>query len=670
MSDVLYKVRTVYETDTTKGTAGVGRMGGALGVLSGALDMARAGVRALFTGAAIVAGGGVMAGLAGLTYGVAHLNAQAEATGVGIAGMVQAAEVTNSSGGVATWAESMAFAEQTMVQIRRDAAALPGEADDFVEVFRAGLPAALEAGMRASDVSQFTNRFAAVGISFRVDSEQIGRDLNLMLQGRAGAHVNMWNRLKSTIGKTAEQFNALTAAQRQATIDTALRRYQGMIDAYGNTWEAVSSTTVSYFKDVLRFTSRPMFDALKGDMREMNEWWGAHERQVQEVANGVGHLLVGAYRRAGGAARDALTAFNQWSGSRQAANIMGMGGRVMGGAQALAGRAVGWVQEHPQEALSGAASAAGLATGIPGLGIVVGALANFATHTDAVTSVLDNLGWVGASVWGVLAELWPVVAAVESVLGDMLAAALPPLANALGVLMEAVLGVIQSLRPSVMALVEALRPVVVFLASALGGIAQMLAEFLAPVVRTLGDSISAVVHLVARIISWATERLGGVLGISGADFNTALRVTMRDMGAQMGVATSALLQGRLASDAELAAASARVNASEFEGGRGPRTDRVGPQGQGEQAQATALDRATAAINALRRPLEEQQRVELGATRGAARNAAHPGRPVVNVHIHQTINTTDDPDRLLLLTRRAVVQGIYAPVESPSVRVTR
>lgn len=668
MSDVLYRVRTVYETDTTKGTAGVASMRGLLGGLSGVIDTAKAGLNALFTGAAVVGGAGVAAGIAALTYGVTNLNAQAEATAVGIAGMVQAAEVTNSSGGIATWGESIAFAEQTMAQIRRDAAALPGEADDFVEVFRAGLPAALEAGMRASDVSQFTNRFAAVGISFRVDSEQIGRDLNLMLQGRAGAHVNMWNRLKSTIGMTAEQFNALGAAQRQAAIDTALQRYQGMIDAYANTWEAASSTTASYFKDLIRFTSRPMFDTLKNSLRTLNTWWGEHERQIQEVANGVGTHLADAYTRAGNAAGRALSQFNRWTGSAQAASILNTGRGVMGGAQNLAGRAVGWVRENPQQALSGAASAAGLATGIPGLGIVVGALANFATHTDAVTSVLDNLGWVGASVWGVLAELWPVVAAVESVLGDMLAAALPPLANALGVLMEAVLGVIQSLRPSVMALVEALRPVVVFLGAALGGIAQMLAEFLTPVVRTLGDSISAVVRLVARVISWVTEHMGGLLGISGADFNTALRVTMRDMGAQMGVATAALLQGRLASDAELAAASARVNASEFEGGRGARRDRV--DGEGPQVQATALDRATAALNALRRPLEEQQQqVQLGGSR-AARNVQRPERPVVNVHIHQTINTTDDPDRLLMLTRRAVIQGIYAPVESPGVRVTR
>lgn len=668
MSDVLYRVRTVYETDTTKGTSGVARMGGVLGALSGVLDTAKAGMKALFTIGAVAGAAGLTAGVMALTYGVTDLNAQAEATAVGIAGMVQAAEVTNSSGGIASWDESLAFAEQTMVQIRRDAAALPGEADDFVEVFRAGLPAALEAGMRASDVSEFTNRFAAVGISFRVDAPQIGRDLNLMLQGRAGAHVNMWNRLKSTIGKTAQQFNALTAAQRQASINTALQKYQGMIDAYGNTWEAIHSTTVSYFKDVIRYGSRPMFDALKGSLRDLNTGWAAHERQIQEVANGVGHRLADAYGRAGTAARNALSSFNRWSGTAQAAGIMGAGGRIMAGAQALAGRAVGFVQAHPQEALSGAASAAGLATGIPGLGIVVGALANFATHTDAVSSVLDNLGWVGMSVWGVMSELWPVINAVESVLGDMLAAALPPLANALGVLMDAVFSVVEMLRPSVMSLIEALRPVVVFLGSALGGIAQMLAEFLAPVVRTLGDSISSVIRLVARIISWATEHLGSLLGISGADFNTALRVSMRAMGAQMGVATSALLQGRLATDAEMSAASARVNASEFEGGRGGRRDAIG-SGPDGQVQATASDRLTAALNSLRRPLEETANPQLGTSR-TARNVQRPERPVVNVHIHQTINTTDDPDRLLLLTRRAVIQGIYAPVESPNVRVTR
>jgi len=43
---------------------------------------------------------------------------------------------------------------------------------------------------------------------------------------------------------------------------------------------------------------------------------------------------------------------------------------------------------------------------------------------------------------------------------------------------------------------------------------------------------------------------------------------------------------------------------------------------------------------------------------------------VQVHIHQTVNTNEDPDRILMLTRRAVFQGVYSPLETPSARVVQ
>lgn len=608
MSDVLYAVRTVYETDTSAAASGMSSLSGIALRLGGVLDTVK-GVASRVFDAAVQ--GGIAAGLAGvaaLVVGMHHLNGELDSTSVGIAGMVSAAEVEGTEG-VTGWANSMAFAEGSMEQIRRDAAALPGQAEDFVEVFRAGLAPALEAGMRAADVSQFTNRFAAVGIAFRVDAPQIGRDLNLMLQGRAGAQVNMWNRLKSTIGMTAKEFNALSAAQRQAKIDDALKRYQPMIDAYANTWEAITSTTVSYGKDLLRLATNPFFHVAKKELRSMNDWWGQNEKGIREYANGVGTLLVGAYktaRREAGVYFDRVDAFVR---SDTAQRLWSFGERAASMASNLAGRAWGAVTESPGATASGVGMAAGVAMGIPGLGLVLGGLVQFATHTEAADAVMSSLGDTAGSVAAILGTLWPLFEQVEVGLGDVFASLLPGLAAGLAGAAEGLQQFIAEAGPGVGELIDAVRPIVEMLGGILGELAREIGTDTIERLHDLGVGIGALASVIAELIASLQLREAPALG--------TLRNAPRD----------------------------------------------GAHGQG------IAERLNTFLERIRQPLTAQQRAELGARGGARREVGHPGRTVVNVQIHQTVNTNDDPDRVLLMTRRAVYQGLHAPLQSPGVRVT-
>jgi hypothetical protein len=85
-----------------------------------------------------------------------------------------------------------------------------------------------------------------------------------------------------------------------------------------------------------------------------------------------------------------------------------------------------------------------------------------------------------------------------------------------------------------------------------------------------------------------------------------------------------------------------------------------------------MDRLTGSINGLRRTFEEGQgNPTLGGIRGGPQRQVPSGqRPVVNVTINNTINAADDPDRVLVLTRRALVEALYQPLESPTARVLR
>ena len=667
--DVLYRVRTLYEVEGNKD--GVSSLSSGLRSLGGIVDRVAGGVRSLVTTTALLGGAAAVGGIALLAHGVANLNAHAEETSLTIAGMVRAAGVTNASGGLASWGESMEFAQQAMRQIREDAAALPGTEEDFIEIFRSGLPGALNAGMRAADVSQFTNRFGAVGRAFQIDAQQIGRDLNLMLQGRAGAQVAMWNALRSHIGKSSEEFNKMSAPERLSALQGALGHFNELIAGYQDTWEAQWSTAQSHATRVRTIFSRPMFDAAKSAVAGLNELYDRNAVAIREVAYGAGTVLANAFERARDLAWEMQEAVLGLLESRSFTAAVDV---VAGGVRG----AVRTVRENPGVAASTVGSAVGLAAGLPGLGLVLGGLANFATHTEEAGAFLSIMAVVGADVLSVFEPLYSVVMAVESVLGGLFAAFLPPFADALATVTGVIAEVIGFLRPAVLELIDALRPVIVFLGGALGGIAQLLANLLGPVVSTLGASIAATVHVISRVITWITSHLGNLIGISAADAGRAAGATFAGLGAGIGTSVAAMLQGRLATDAEVDAAMQAAGDRAFDRGAQSRAgglaDRVrnAAGGPGVNPGDTLMDRLNTSINGLRRTFEEGQgNPTLGGIRGGAPRQVPSGqRPVVNVTINNTVNAAEDPDRVMVLTRRALVEALYQPLESPTARVSR
>lgn len=101
----------------------------------------------------------------------------------------------------------MQLSESLMAKIRADAAALPGEAEQFVTIFRAGLPKLLENGLDESAAADLSNRAGAVGITMGIDAEQIGRDLNLIMGGHAGANVRTWTAIQDAVRSAGEELH-------------------------------------------------------------------------------------------------------------------------------------------------------------------------------------------------------------------------------------------------------------------------------------------------------------------------------------------------------------------------------------------------------------------------------------------------------------------------------
>jgi hypothetical protein len=178
-------------------------------------------------------------------------------------------------------------AERLLSLIRADAARLPGEAEEYIEVFRAGLPGVAQAVKGIQDVTnetitEFTNMFTAVGKSARIDAPQMGRDLALMLKvtGQAGAENRSFSTLLPVMQKVsgdfalnAEKFNKMSQQARFSLLNAAIHTnaMQDMVKAMGDSWDATWGAFKANLKLWTRQSTQGLFEGLKKIVSTFND---------------------------------------------------------------------------------------------------------------------------------------------------------------------------------------------------------------------------------------------------------------------------------------------------------------------------------------------------------------------------------------------------------------
>ena len=173
-------------------------------------------------------------------------------------------------------------ASDVIQQITKDAARLPGEADEYIEVFKAGFPfvkAAMPGGS-IGDMTNFTNQLTAIGKTFGLDSGLIAREFDHMLspgKGMASLRLPLFRQLlsfmpplKNGARTTAESFNAMTAPQRLQLLQATFAKLQPMLDASANSFDAMWGAAVSAVKQMTRFATVPLFKAMKQGLDQFN----------------------------------------------------------------------------------------------------------------------------------------------------------------------------------------------------------------------------------------------------------------------------------------------------------------------------------------------------------------------------------------------------------------
>jgi hypothetical protein len=475
---------------TGRAAATVGR---AMGVAAagGARAFARAGMAAataardvgraaIGMGTRAVAVGAVGLGL--LARSVASVGGNAESTQIALAGMLQAGNVTG--GGAAGFQRAMGMTSTLIDQMRRDARDLPGTFEDLMNVFRGGLSGGLAAGKTPDQIRSTASQLMAVTSMLGIDSEQAGRDFGLMMAGRAGAQVATFSRLAPQIGMTAEAFNQLSRAQRFERIQQALSGYGPAVRAFSNSWEAISSTAKDHAQTLFRVGTADLFGRMKSGLAGVNAWFEANQESAERLARTVGGRLASGFDRAVGFAR----------------GVPGMIGAARGSA---VGQALSSSQGR-STAITAGASVAGLAMGIPGLGLLAGVVMAIASNATVVDNVLRMLPTVMAPVLGALT-------AAEEALATLFVGLLPGLMGGIREAVSPLVGIFQRLRPHLEPLGEALGRLLMAVGRVIGGLFTALEPILGPAV----DLLTALVDIVAKVVDGLRSLFGILPGESG-----------------------------------------------------------------------------------------------------------------------------------------------------------
>lgn len=405
-------------------------------------------------------------GSAGIVSGITSLGSAFENANLQIGGMLTAIGRTGSM------EQGLAASAQVMEQIRVSAAALPGEADDYITVFQAGLVSvdnAMQGTLRQS--MAFSNSLTAVGRMWGVDAHQIGSDMQRLLQagrGGAGMDVTMFTKMLPYM-RTVEQyaninteaFNRMTAPERLAALQAGIAALNPMLAASGNTWDAVSGSFLSNLKEMGRLASAPIFEKMKEALNAVNallfDATGTMQplaRQAVHIATVFGGWAIDGLGKALGYAQQlygsivavgaAVVSSPGFTMLAQAfTNVQGLVGNIQTAVQGVFAGAEGGMTGVMGALMSAFGSLAGVVlTASQFMSVVVSYLSvPFAMITDLVVGFLPAALEGVQTLFGGMASFGAALMAIYSVIWGAIRPAFQSVAGALGALFR-VVGVI------------------------------------------------------------------------------------------------------------------------------------------------------------------------------------------------------------------------------------
>lgn len=293
--DVIVRLKSEgsFEAGIGRTAAHAGRLDGAIGAAStgmSALGGAASGVAGVFTGMVEKAGAVALAmgkiaavgAIGAVAYGIVGINNELEKTQIGLAAVFGANGVTNNM------TDGLGLAKSVMADMRKDAAALPGEFKDLAAFFRFGANPGLKDGMGVNQLEKLSAHAMAAAASLNMPMDQAAREFGMLLSGRAGAH----NILGTQLGINAKGFNSASGGDRVKQITSALDKFEPAIAEFAHSWDGLTSTARDNIKRFLGLATEPLFDKIKGYVSQFNDSIDANKNKLEEIAGTIGGKLA------------------------------------------------------------------------------------------------------------------------------------------------------------------------------------------------------------------------------------------------------------------------------------------------------------------------------------------------------------------------------------------
>lgn len=237
----------------------------------------------------MVGAAGLGAGFAAATWGVMTLNKELETTKISLAA------VLGASGHAATVGGGIQMGADLIKQMRVDAQKLPGEFEDLLGIFQTAAVPAFRSGLDPQGWEQLSSKVMATAKAVSLPMDQAAREFAQLLEGRAGAHNVFGMRLLGLSGDEARKFNEAKPEERLARLTTELDKYGKFIDAFGDTFDAQSSTALDNAKEFVRLATEPLFDKAKDALKDFNRWFDTNREQIGTWATNFGLRLAQAW---------------------------------------------------------------------------------------------------------------------------------------------------------------------------------------------------------------------------------------------------------------------------------------------------------------------------------------------------------------------------------------
>lgn len=226
-------------------------------------------------------GGALKTFVAGFAlHEVASIGSEFEQSGIQIAGFL------NAFGYSSDFNSALNQSNDIIKEIVTQSAKLPGQASEYIDTFRMGIPVLKEAmpGANLQQMSEFTNRVTAIGRGMEKTLQQpgmIGMELQEMLEPGQGAVRKMAPLFRALLpvmreasgmkSLSAATFNALPSPKRLELMQAALDKMQPMLIAEARTFDALWGTAVSTMKLLTLNITQPLFEGMKRWLKQLSD---------------------------------------------------------------------------------------------------------------------------------------------------------------------------------------------------------------------------------------------------------------------------------------------------------------------------------------------------------------------------------------------------------------